>query len=381
VKFQPFSLSAFQLFCGFMANESSIAAERAQLLERLFPGGVPRLWCPSLTHYDPNGAIDGARIAAHLRFLSPHVKGFLIPGSTGDGWELSEAEVSQLLDIALDQAQKLQFHLLIGILKADANAALNLLRDTMERIQARTKERDAISALIKARVCGFAVCPPRGKESSQAEIGRALSTMLAAGLPMALYQLPQVTQNEINAELASDLATQFANFIMLKDSSGADRVALSGKSLTGVFTVRGAEGDYARWLKTGGGPYDGFLLSTANCFARELSQIIIDLEAKRFEAARHMSDRLTAALGEVFGLVESLPDGNAFANANKAIDHFFAFGAGAAATSPPRLHAGSRLPTEVIRKTGEILSRHRLTPATGYLGAVTEGTNAERLKR
>jgi len=364
-----------------MAHESSIAAERAQLLERLFPGGVPRLWCPSLTHYDPNGAIDGARIAAHLRFLSPHVKGFLIPGSTGDGWELSDDEFRQLLDIALDQAQKLQFHLLIGILKADAGAALNLLRDTMERIQARTKERDAISALIKARVCGFAVCPPRGKESPQAEIGRALSTMLAAGLPMALYQLPQVTQNEISAELASDLATQFANFIMLKDSSGADRVALSGRSLTGVFTVRGAEGDYARWLKTGGGPYDGFLLSTANCFARELSQIIIDLEAKRFEAARQVSDRLTAALGEVFGLVERLPDGNAFANANKAIDHFFAFGAGAAATSPPRLHAGSRLPFEVIRRTGEILSRHRLTPATGYLGAVTEGTNAERLKR
>ncbi len=364
-----------------MANESSIAAERAQLLERFFPGGVPRLWCPSLTHYHPNGAIDGARMAAHLRFLSPRVKGFLIPGSTGDGWELSEAEISQLLDIALDQAQKLQFHLLIGILKADASAALNLLSNTMERIQARTNERDAISTLIKARVCGFAVCPPRGKERSQAEIGRALSAMLAAGLPTALYQLPQVTQNEISAELASELATQFANFIMLKDSSGADRVALSGKNLAGVFTVRGAEGDYARWLKTGGGPYDGFLLSTANCFARELTQIIIDLEAKRFEAARQMSDRLTAALGEVFGLVESLPDGNAFANANKAIDHFFAFGAGAAAATPPRLHAGSNLPVEVIRRTGEILSRHRLRPATGYLGAVTEGTNAERLKR
>src|SRR5216683_6834949 len=266
-----------------MASVSSIAAERAQLLERLFPGGVPRLWCPSLTHYHPNGAIDGARIAAHLRFLSPHVKGFLIPGSTGDGWELSEAEFGQWLDIALDQAQKLQFHLLIGILKADAGAAFNLLRNTMERIQARTNERDAIGALIKARVCGFAVCPPRGKERSQAEIGRTLSDILAAGLPTALYQLPQVTQNEISAELASELATQFAHFIMLKDSSGADRVALWGKSLAGVFTVRGAEGDYARWLKTGGGPYDGFLLSTANCFAWELSQIINDLAAKRLE--------------------------------------------------------------------------------------------------
>src|SRR5437879_4047846 len=82
-------------------------ARRAALKQKLFPKGVPTLWCPSLTHYDSNGGIDVARIAAHLRHLAPHSKGFLIPGSTSDGWELTDQEFWQLLDIALEQTQRL----------------------------------------------------------------------------------------------------------------------------------------------------------------------------------------------------------------------------------------------------------------------------------
>jgi hypothetical protein len=182
-----------------------------------------------------------------------------------------------------------------------------------------------------------------------------------------VYQLPQITQNEISPELASNLAHRFANFILFKDTSGADRVVLSGRSLEGVFTVRGAEGDYARWLNTAGGPYHGFLLSTANCFARELHQIIDDISENRMEGARQMAARLTSVVAEVFQLVNNVPDGNPFANGNKAIDHFFAHGPRAAEVAPPRLHAGSHLPLEIIGATGEALSRHRLMPNKGYL--------------
>src|SRR5437868_14826169 len=83
------------------------ASRRAQLLKRLFPHGVPTLWCPSLTHYTSDGAIDEARTTAHLHHLAPHVKGFLIPGSTSDGWELNDEEFWKLLEIALAQTQKL----------------------------------------------------------------------------------------------------------------------------------------------------------------------------------------------------------------------------------------------------------------------------------
>jgi hypothetical protein len=218
-----------------------------------------------------------------------------------------------------------------------------------------------------APVCGFTVCAPRGRKKSQEEIGEALEAILNLGLPTALYQLPQVTQNEIGAGLASDLAMRFENFVLFKDSSGADQVVLSGQPLGGVFTVRGGEGDYARWLSLTGGPYNGFLLGSANCFAAELQRVIQHINAGALAAARQLSDRLTAVMNEVSRAVAGLPDGNAFANANKAIDHYFAWGPGAASQSPPRLHAGSCLPIGVVRAAGDSLARHGLMPARGYL--------------
>jgi hypothetical protein len=62
-----------------------------------------------------------------------------------------------------------------------------------------------------------------------------------------------------------------------------------------------------------------------------------------------------------------LPDGNAFANANKAIDHFLAHGPKAAGVAPPRLHAGTALPLDFLRSTEAILRREKLLLATGYL--------------
>ena len=79
-----------------MSRPTQTAVERRKWLARLLPDGIPALWCPLITHYDRDGAIDQPRVAAHLRHLAPHVKGFLVPGSTGDGWELSDAETRHL---------------------------------------------------------------------------------------------------------------------------------------------------------------------------------------------------------------------------------------------------------------------------------------------
>src|SRR3989442_8175523 len=225
-----------------------------------------------ITHYDRGGGIDAQRMAAHLRHLSPHVKGFLIPGSTGDGWELSDAETRRLLEVVIEQITKLNLHLLVGALKTEAEAALRAIWDSIGWIEARTTDDPLENNLAQSGVCGFTICPPRGKELSQQQMSSALRSILETQVPVAIYQLPQVTQNEMSPELVADLARQFPNFILFKDTSGADRVALSGQRLENVFLVRGAEGDYVRWLKIVKGPYDGFLLSSANCFARELDQ-------------------------------------------------------------------------------------------------------------
>jgi dihydrodipicolinate synthase/N-acetylneuraminate lyase len=347
-----------------MAN-SPVEARRLALLDQLFPEGVPPLWCPLLTHYNENGRIDYVRNAAHLRHLAPHVKAFLIPGSTSDGWELNNDEFWELLDFAFDKVQALELDLLIGVLKADSREALETLNQVQNHIREVTKEPDMGKALLKARVRGFAICAPRGKSVSQSEMERGLTPILELGQPIALYQLPQVTENEMSAELVAELANRFPNFILFKDSSGADRLVSSGRAPGGVFTMRGAEGDYVRWLRAAGGPYSGFLLSTANCFAAELDQMISSSNYGNLDLARNLSDRITGAINEVFELVRPMQAGNIYTNANKAIDHFFAHGLRDG--SPPRLHSGVCLPPEILQKTKEILLCYAFMPAKGYM--------------
>jgi dihydrodipicolinate synthase/N-acetylneuraminate lyase len=343
-----------------------ISAAREQLLRGTFPGGVPRLWCPPLTHYASEGAIDTPRMAAHFRHMSPYVGGFLIPGSTGDGWELTQAERRHVLTIGIEHAQQFKRYILIGALNPNLDETLALIREDLDWLKSRFGESDTTKVLAQARVCGFTICPPRGKELDQEEIHRALAGILDLGLPTAIYQLPQVTENEMSPEVANRLAMSYANFIFFKDTSGSDTVVLSGEDLGGVFTARGAEGGYARWPKPAGGVYDGFLLASANCFARELHQIVNSSVGKS-EGADQLSERLTGAVLEILRLASGLPAGNPFTNANKAMDHFFAHGPEAVGVPPPRLHAGSRLPIELIRSTGDILSRQKLMPSRGYL--------------
>jgi dihydrodipicolinate synthase/N-acetylneuraminate lyase len=186
-------------------------------------------------------------------------------------------------------------------------------------------------------------------------------------IPLALYQLPQVTQNEMSPELVQTLARKFPHFLLFKDTSGKDTVANSGRDLAGVFLVRGMEGDYARWPKAGGGPYDGFLLSTANSFGRPLHELCQNLEAGRAAEAGAFAKQLSGLIEQMFELVGGISDGNAFANAGKAIDHFFAHGPRAGALPPPRLHSGRSLPASVIHTTAELLERWQLMPRRGYL--------------
>lgn len=345
----------------------STAESRTQLLARLFPAGIPKLWCPAITHYDRDGRIDPVRIAAHLRHMSANVRGFLIPGSTGDGWELNDSEIKELLSVAIEVARELDLHLVIGALKPDAARVLRFIWDTIRHLGWSAAQGDIHQPLANSHVRGFVVCPPCGKDISRFNMEKALEAVLDSGIPIALYQLPQVTQNEMAPQLVSDLAGRFDNFFMFKDTSGTDRVTSSGNDLQGVFMVRGAERNYAKWLKAAGGRYDGFLLSTANCFARELREMITDLEEGRIGAGNKRSEQLTGIISDVFNLVSPFPHGNPFANANKAMDHFFAFGPNAATVPAPRLHGGKSLPTEMIVQTGKLLQSYGLMPAKGYL--------------
>jgi dihydrodipicolinate synthase/N-acetylneuraminate lyase len=227
---------------------------------------------------------------------------------------------------------------------------------------------DAMNDILEhPAVAGITVCPPKGKELSQQVIHDGLATVLKKGRPTALYQLPQVTQNEMSAETIFALAAEFSNFMLFKDTSGEDRVAKSGLDFGGVFLVRGAEqGGYAPWPRTAGGPYDGFLLSTANVFSKELDAMMRLLDEGNIAAAQAMSAKLVEVVSLAFSIVSQFPVGNAFANANKMLDHCMAFGDGALLIDPPLLYTGARLPKSFIVSALTLLHQHSLLPNIGY---------------
>ncbi len=104
-----------------------------------------------------------------------------------------------------------------------------------------------------------------------------------------------------------------------------------------------------------------------NVFAPELSAIVASLETGDLPAAKDLSDRVTKALFDTIAVVRSLPCGNAFTNANKAMDHFFAFGPGAVDREGPMLKGGMTIPREMLEATKEVLQSCRLLPTRGYL--------------
>lgn len=335
---------------------SSTAAVRHTLQAQLFPQGIPRLWCPTLTHFRSAREPDPARIRAHLASLAPNVRGILVPGSTGEGWEMSDADIRGLLTSVLEAAGGLGVRVLIGLLKTSVDAMLAGL-DALDDFRAHPA------------VAGFAICPPKGEDLTQSEIREGLARVLARGQATALYQLPQVTLNEMSPETVASLAGEFPNFILFKDTSGADRVALSGLDLGSVFMVRGAEaGGYAQWPRQAGGPYDGFLLSTANVFAPQLAEMLRLIDAADAAEAKALSAKLVEIVGSAFAIVAGFPAGNAFANANKSLDHCMAYGEAALRIAPPLLYAGTRLPTPFIEKAAGLLRTHEILPVLGYLG-------------
>jgi 4-hydroxy-tetrahydrodipicolinate synthase len=318
------------------------------------------LWVPLLTHYRGTGpvAVDPARMAAHVAHLRPHVRQFLLAGSTGDGWELS---VRQLLDLARLARDP-------GVFDREARLLFGLLRGTTDEVilWAEALEQNFLDQGAPAgEFLGYAVCPPIDAGASQDAIRRHYQRVLKATTrPIAVYELPQVTGCSIAPETLRALS-QDPRIILFKDTGGVDAVARAG-AVAQIVMLRGAEGGYAEALKPTG-PYDGWLLSTANVFAREFREVLRLRDAGRAAAARELSDTLSRQIAASFESAENLPFGNAFSNANRAGDHILAWGAEWRAAPPPVTVSGETLPRALLEAAAESLGRHPGVPERGYL--------------
>ena len=324
-----------------------------------------RLWVPLLTQYrrpqnQQQGStveIDPDRTAAHLSFIRPWVRQFLLAGSTGDGWEMSLEQLLVLVRLTSRRDLFEGTRFLVGALRPTTEGVVEWARaieSTLDGMEAPAGE-----------YCGLAVCPPVDANASQSDIIRHYERVLdATRSEIAVYQLPQVTHCSIEPDTMRTLVSN-PRITMFKDTSGKDAVALSG--FTGPRMVRGAEGDYVDMLQPTG-LYQGWLLSTGNAFGSHLRRMLDLLEAGQREEAQAVSRVLTVVVNEMFAAAAKLPFGNPFSNANRAVDHLWAYGQGWTSAPAPLTISGNELPKELLEAASDIVGRFPALPERGYLG-------------
>jgi dihydrodipicolinate synthase/N-acetylneuraminate lyase len=142
-------------------------------------------------------------------------------------------------------------------------------------------------------------------------------------------------------------------------------VAASGRDFSPTVMLRGAEGGYAEAV-TGGG-YDGWLLSTANVFGKELRQVEAALRSGKTDEARALSDRLGGIVSSLFDAAADETGANAFSNANRAADHLRAYGARWEAVPPPLKQNGEPLAVELVERAAKICKELIDLDGAGYL--------------
>jgi 4-hydroxy-tetrahydrodipicolinate synthase len=326
------------------------------------------LWVPLLTHYRTGAKsgsparVDGERMAAQVRSISPAVRQFLLAGSTGDGWELDFDAFMDIVDLSRRQDVFGATRILYGVLRSTTEEVI----DWAVRLEASLAQDGAPAGEYD----GLAICPPVYPGANQASILQHFQAILERTTsPIAVYQLPQVTQCTIDRETMEELAIN-KRVTMFKDTSGTDTIAQKGP-MSGVLLVRGAEGSYLESLAPFG-PYDGWLLSSGNVFGPALRRIL-DLHASAAtERARQLSSIVTLMVEALFEAASDVPFGNAFSNANRAVDHLLATGSSWRDSPLPLTVNGNALPRELISAAEDIIGHLPGITAYGYLGSTTD---------
>ena len=168
-----------------MPADHSLPTDRPTLTRLLFPAGVPILWSPTLVFYAEAG-IDRGRQLAHLAFMTPHVKGFLVPGSTGDAWEMDDAEALAALEVAIPFAVQHGLDLLVGVLRPTTDAMHALIDKVLNDLCRRAGTHSIADAFAASHVRGLTIAAPTTDTPlSQDAIGAALAPVFELGLPIA----------------------------------------------------------------------------------------------------------------------------------------------------------------------------------------------------
>ena len=181
------------------------------------------IWVPIISQYQntKNLELDEKLIQKHINWLDPHVKQFLVCGTTGDGWNLTDKLILNWLDILNDNS----------LIKKDNKILFGAFGKTTEDVLRRADiiERHIDKNGSSAGFFGLTLCAPVDENIKQEGIISHFKRIIEnTHLPISIYQLPQVVKCKIEPETLKILKDNFQDRIQLfKDTSGEDDVVNS----------------------------------------------------------------------------------------------------------------------------------------------------------
>jgi 4-hydroxy-tetrahydrodipicolinate synthase len=245
------------------------------------PSPVRGFWCATLTPLGHDGAIDHARLAAHVRALfAQGVDGVAPFGTTGEGPSFSVAERRAGLDAMLAA----------GIAPSQLLAATGCAAFA-----------DTVALTRHAVQAGCARClvlPPFFfKNLSDEAVYRYFAALIDAvadtRLSLYLYHIPQFSGVAIPPAVVAKLATDFPRVMAgVKDSGGdfTHTKALLAQAPQLAILV-GHEPDLPRLMRAGGA---GTICGVANTFPRLVAPLL------KPEVTKEDEVRLAAFVGVIF---------------------------------------------------------------------------------
>ena len=239
------------------------------------------LWCATLTPLSNEGAIDHARMAAHVRaLLAQGVDGVAPFGTTGEGPSFSVAERRAGLDALLASG--------IPAAQLAPGTGCAAFADTV----ALTRHA------VQAGCSRCHVLPPFFfKQLADEDVHRHFATLIDAvadpRLSLYLYHIPQFSGVPIRASVVAQLAADFPRIVAgVKDSGGdfAHTKALLAAAPQLAILV-GHEPHLPELMRAGGA---GTICGVANLFPRLVAPLL------QLHATQADVDRIVAFIDVVF---------------------------------------------------------------------------------
>lgn len=230
------------------------------------------------TPFDADGSIDEGKLRAHVDFqLESGVHGLVPCGSTGEMAGLSLVERKRVTEVVLDQVD--------GTVPVVPGTGACATRDAVE-LTRHAKDAGAAGALVIA---------PYYEVPTREEVVEYYGAIGDVGLPLAAYNLPEVTGINLDGTFYRELRQRTESVIYAKDTSGSMEQAVDLlQNHSDVVTVLiGLDTIILPGFLMG---IQGTIWGASNFAPRECVQIWDAVEAGRYDEARDVFARIWPVL-------------------------------------------------------------------------------------